>query len=137
MDNKLFRQSSIDRISNPEQLQDYMRVTNPGVWFVLGAVIVLLAGFIVASIFGRIESTVDMMVQVENGVAVFETTGDDADALSEGMVIRVEGVESKLETIQRVTSDSVKATAPIDLPDGTYSAVVVTEVITPIRFLTN
>ena len=32
MENKLFRQKSIDRVSSPEQLQDYMRVTNPGVW---------------------------------------------------------------------------------------------------------
>ena len=32
MENKLFRQKSIDRVLSPEQLQDYMRVTNPGVW---------------------------------------------------------------------------------------------------------
>lgn len=34
MENKLFRQKSIDRVSSPEQLQDYMRVTNPGVWMI-------------------------------------------------------------------------------------------------------
>ncbi len=137
MDNKLFRQKSIDRLSSPEQLQDYMRVTSPGVWFVFAAVIVLLAGFFIASVFGRIESTTDMTVRVENGLAVFEAAGPDADALKEGMVVRVKGMETTIETVHWITSDSVRAAAPVDLPDGTYSAVVVTEVITPIRFLTN
>ena len=137
MDSKLFRQKSIDRLSSPEQLQDYMRVTSPGVWFVFAAVIVLLAGFFIASVFGRIESTTDMTVRVENGLAVFEAAGPDAAALKEGMVLRVKGMETTIETVHWITSDSVRAAAPVDLPDGTYSAVVVTEVITPIRFLTN
>ena len=37
-----FRQESLDRAKSPEQLDDYIRVSNPGVWMVLGAV--LLAG---------------------------------------------------------------------------------------------
>ncbi len=137
MDNRLFRQSSIDRISSPEQLQDYMHVTSPGVWMVFGAVLVLLVGFLIASVFGRIESTVDMTVQVENGLAVFEAAGPDADELTEGMILRIKGIETRIETVHWVTSDTVKAAAPIDLPDGTYSAVVVTDVIAPISFLVN
>lgn len=35
MNQQLFRQSSIDRVFSPEQLNDYIRVTNPGVWMVL------------------------------------------------------------------------------------------------------
>lgn len=42
-----FRQESLDRAKSPEQLDDYIRVSNPGVWMVLGAVLLLLlAGFI-------------------------------------------------------------------------------------------
>ena len=44
MNQQLFRKSSIDRVSSPEQLNDYIKVTNPGVWLVLAAVIVLLMG---------------------------------------------------------------------------------------------
>ena len=40
----LFRQKTLDRISSPEKLTDYLRVTNPGIWIFLAAVIVLLAG---------------------------------------------------------------------------------------------
>ena len=44
----LFRKETLDRISSPEQLTDYLRVTNPGIWVVLAAVILLLAGILVS-----------------------------------------------------------------------------------------
>ena len=50
----IFRQKSIDRVSSPEQLNDYIRVTTPSVWLVLAAVVLLLAGMLAWSIFGTI-----------------------------------------------------------------------------------
>ncbi|MFQ8637890.1 MAG: hypothetical protein ACLR94_06765 [Acutalibacteraceae bacterium] len=44
MNQQLFRKSSIERVSSPEQLNDYIKVTNSGVWLVLAAVIMLLVG---------------------------------------------------------------------------------------------
>lgn len=51
----IFRQKSLDRVSSPEQLNDYIRVTKPSVWLVLLALIVLLAGLLIWSIFGTVE----------------------------------------------------------------------------------
>ena len=65
MESKVFRQKSMDRISSPEQLEDYMRVTNPGVWMVLAAVIVLLAGILAASVFGRLETTLSARAEIK------------------------------------------------------------------------
>ena len=42
--NQIFRQKSLDQISSPEQLHDYLHVTNPTVWLALAAVILLLVG---------------------------------------------------------------------------------------------
>ncbi|MBQ6441596.1 MAG: hypothetical protein IJJ13_03260 [Lachnospiraceae bacterium] len=50
----VFREKSLERISEPEQLHDYIRVTSPGVWLVLLAVIVLLCGVVVWGIFGKL-----------------------------------------------------------------------------------
>ena len=50
----VFREKSLERISEPEQLHDYIRVTSPGVWLVLIAVIVLLAGVMVWGVFGKL-----------------------------------------------------------------------------------
>ena len=43
----LFREKSLEAIESPESLNDYLRVTSPGVWLVLATVVILLAGFIV------------------------------------------------------------------------------------------
>ncbi len=44
MDNKLFREKSIEKVSSPEKLDDYIKVVSPGIWLVLVAVIILLLG---------------------------------------------------------------------------------------------
>ncbi len=51
----IFRQKSIERVSGPEELNDYIRVTTPSVWIVLIAIVTLLAGILMWSIFGRVE----------------------------------------------------------------------------------
>ena len=134
---KAYRQKSIDRISSPDQLQDYMRVTNPGVWMVLAAVIVLLAGIFVATVFGRLESTYTARAKIQDGKAVLLIEGEAADEVDEGMTLRIKNEQAKIEDVYWVTQDAVEAVARIDLSDGNYDAEVVMEVISPISFLTN
>lgn len=54
MNNSIFRQKSIDRISSPEKLDDYIRVTTPSVWITLAAIVILLVGAIIWGIFGEL-----------------------------------------------------------------------------------
>ena len=56
MSNTIFRKKSLDRISSPEQLNDYIRVTNPSVWVVLLALVLLLIGMLSWSILGTVET---------------------------------------------------------------------------------
>ncbi len=51
----IFRKKSIDRISDPEQLYDYIHVTTPPVWVALLACILLLAGVAAWCFLGRVE----------------------------------------------------------------------------------
>ena len=53
----IFREKSLERVSSPESLNDYIRVTTPSVWLVLLAVVVLLVGILAWSIFGKVEAT--------------------------------------------------------------------------------
>ncbi len=55
MSKPLFRQKSLDKITSPEQMGDYIRVSNPSVWMILAAIIALLVGVCVWGIFGRLE----------------------------------------------------------------------------------
>ena len=51
----IFRQKSIDRVSSPEQMNDYIRVTTPTVWLVLLALVILLLGMLAWSVFGTVQ----------------------------------------------------------------------------------
>ena len=58
MENKLFRKTALDRISSPEQLNEYMKVAGPGVWCILAGLGVTFAAFIVWGFLGVIPETV-------------------------------------------------------------------------------
>ena len=51
----IFREKSIEQVTSPESLNDYIRVTTPPVWLVLAAMLILLAGILVWSVFGTVE----------------------------------------------------------------------------------
>ena len=44
MSEEIFRKKSLDKVKSPENLDDYIQVSNPGVWLLLVSVIILLAG---------------------------------------------------------------------------------------------
>ena len=52
---QLFRKKTLDRISHPKQLDDYIKVSNPGVWMILVVAILLVGGFLIWALFGTIE----------------------------------------------------------------------------------
>ena len=48
----IFRQKSLEKVSSPEQMNDYIKTAGPSVWLVLAAIIIMLTGFIIWSVFG-------------------------------------------------------------------------------------
>ena len=44
MDNELFRKKSLEKVKSPENIDDFIRVSNPGVWLILISVIMLMVG---------------------------------------------------------------------------------------------
>ena len=62
MENQLFRKKSLESISSPEEMHDYMRVTTPRLWMLLTAIVVLVAGFIVYASMTTLENTISPCV---------------------------------------------------------------------------
>lgn len=58
---------SMERITSPEQMNDYIRVSNPSVWMILAAVIVLLIGVCVWGAFGHLDTVVQTGGICEDG----------------------------------------------------------------------
>ena len=57
MDKKIYREKTIEKISSPEQLDDFIQVARPSIWFVLAAIVLLIIGAAVWASFGVIEVT--------------------------------------------------------------------------------
>lgn len=131
MNEQLFRKSSIERISSPEQLNDYIRVTNPGVWLVLAAVIALLIGACVWGMFGYLDTTISAPVEVWGGEA--RLLLEDGQQIDPDAPVIIGGRKFSLGPAAGGGAYSVS----VDLPDGNYQATVVTERVTPLSFVFN
>lgn len=134
-ESSLFRKKAIEHISSPEDLTSYLKVTNPGVWIVLLAVIALLAGLFVWSMVGTLETVVDGVVNVEDHKARLVTTGQYNGELKEGMTFKIDSQQYTISSIDTDEYGRTTGNAEVMLPDGTYVASVVVEETYPIQFL--
>lgn len=79
MSESLFRKASLDSISSPEQLNDYIKVSTPSVWIVLAALIILAAAVLVWGFTGSLPTTVNAPCAVLDGeITCFLTTDETA-----------------------------------------------------------
>ncbi len=131
--NTLFRKKTLDRISSPEDLTDYLKVTNPSIWIILLAVIVLLAGIFVWSCVGTLETTAKATVIVNDHTALVVMT--DSNVISEGMPLRVSTESAAIAGVQCDDYGRMIGLAELMLPDGTYEGTVITDQTRPIDFL--
>ena len=92
MSNTLFRKESIDRISSPEQLNDYIKVSNPGIWMLLAALCFLLAAGIVWSITGSLPTKVSVTGVMKDGQAICYLSTDDAAKVKTEQTVTVQAV---------------------------------------------
>ena len=146
----------MERISSPEELHDYMRVTSPRLWMILGAIVALLAGFIVYASTATMENTTAIQVKIsqyelqenEAGEKEYITgiqaylPGSMKDQVENGMTVRIGKEETKVSFVVLredgllfLVIDPIKNYIP--LPEGTYDAELVLESTTPISFLWN
>ena len=156
MNEQLYRKKSIDRVSSPEQLDAYIRVANPGIWMVLGAIVVLLVGICVWGVLGRLDTTVPAVAVCEEGTVALYIQEEQLEAVQTGMEVQIEGKSctitalSPLPITARELPDyalhvggytaedwvySLRTDA--QLSDGIYDAKIIVERVSPISFVVN
>ena len=155
--NEIFRKKAVERVSSPEQLNDYIHVTSPSIWVALIGIICILIGAIVWAAFGNIYTTVDCAGTVKNGNLMLFVKVADRPPVKEGMDITVSGHKTVVREISpepaQVSEEigeyildaagldsgdwAYTVQADTDLPDGVYGASITVESIHPIKFVTN
>ena len=125
MDQQLFRKESVERVSSPEQLSDYLHVTSPATWVVLAAVILLLVSLFVWGSVTAVESYATGRAEVRGGVLTM--TFDDADRAENvevGMNVKVGDMVTPVLSVGTDEEGRLLAVANANLPDGSYDARV-------------
>lgn len=157
MANSVFRQNNIEHVSSPEQLNDYIKATSPGIWIILAAVAMLLAGFIVWGTVGTLETKLHVAAVSDSGTVTCYVKETDLFDIGTDNTVRIDGSEYTVASISDLpisaddnftdyalhiggltTGEWVYAVILNgELPDGVYEAEIVTDGVSPISFLFN
>lgn len=157
MKESVFRQKSLDKVSSPEDLNSYMRVTNPPVWFALSAIIILLIGAVIWAVFGTMEGTEPGVAVSEDGQTLCYICEDKVNSIQPGKEVKIDDKRYKIVSVVNAPSaaemtlndyamhlgnfQSGQYIYPVQidtqLPEGNYSCQFVTETISAISFLWN
>ena len=160
MNEKIFREKSIDRIKSPEMLDEYIKVANPGVWLSLAAILVFVIGGLIFSIFANIDSKVQTAVVVNDGKAICYLKEDKLQYASSELYVEVDGNKYALSDhgneLKKLDSDNESDEEilylmgteddgwyyiyPFDalgMEPGVYRGEMIVDSVKPISFLIN
>jgi len=160
MADSIFRKESLKKVSSPEELNDYIKVTSPGVWLAIAAAAALLIAALVWGIFGSLESSFNVQGFAKDGkIQCFVA---DKSAYSENCSVKIDGKESKISSVaarpisREEAEDAIRTCGGDDydidclnlsewnyvveitaegVSDGLVTAKIVKESVSPISFL--
>ena len=156
MANPILTKKRGEQVKSPEQLSDYIKVSNVGVWILLGLVFLLLASVLVWGIVGSLNTTVKATCVAENGkVVCYLTSVDKIDIGDEARMSDISGkvtsISEKPRSAADISGDYDEYTAyqlnlsdwnytvTIDsesCPDGVCTFYIITDSVRPISFIT-
>ncbi len=151
----LYRKKHVDKVSSPEQLNEYIHVATPGSFILLLAITILFIGGIVWSFFGKIEITLPSSVICNQGVCYVYTKAENKEVPNEAMKVRISGNEYSLSKVSEkpvLIADEeeyflyqsglkkgefyyISEVKDFEFSDGIYDGYIITESKKPIDFL--
>lgn len=156
--NKFFREKSLKKISSPEQLNEIVTVTKPGIWMVFLALITVVIGFIIFGFFGKINATVNGYTVVKDNKVYGYVDAKDYKEITNGKEKTVKIIyENKIyngEIIDLLGIVDI-SDAPVSvqyyegddehlgkveiliegLKDGEYKSEFITDIINPAQYI--
>lgn len=159
MNNVLFREKSIERITSPEQLNDRIQVASPSVWMLLLGIFFVLIGICIWGVFGRIETVISVGAITRDNQTFCYVKEEDFAQITSEMTVKVNEEEYRIEKIStnpilidETFSDDlchlgdfskgervyeVKLNEACDEPGSIIQADIVIESIAPMTFVIN
>jgi hypothetical protein len=153
----VFREKSIEQISSPDRLNDYIKLSDPGTCVIIAAILVILTGACVFGIFGHMDSCVPGVGIARKGKMVCMVKKEYGDMFTGEMEVRIDGTEYpvSIKSERPVTIDATMDQYALNIgnmqagewvyefdvegsfDDGAYDLELITEKISPLSFLLN
>ncbi len=154
---ELFRKKSLERISSPERIDDYVKAISVRLWIVAAACMIVVLSLLLWGIFGKVEITQTAVTVCRGGVATCFVGENNIDDIGEKTDFRINGKSYAMSSVSDVpekvseampeyaahvglySKDSwvYAALLRADLDDGIYETEVITKSVSPILLLTN
>ena len=98
----IFNKKATDKLRSPDDLDKFVRVTNPSVWVVLAACIALIAGLLAWGVFGAVTTSVTATGTVVDGTAMCFLSAEDTAQVSVGDIANVGGEKMTVADVSAV-----------------------------------
>ncbi len=154
-ENELYRKNAMERVTSPEQLNDYIHVTSPAIWMILIGIAVILIGMLVWANVGHLDTYEVGAGIVSDGEVTVYVTPQVRAKVKSGMELNVQNHKTEIKSISdypvTVPGDidtyvlnaanleegqnAYILKAPVDMENGIYTVSILLESVKPISFV--
>lgn len=107
----IFNQAAQQRLSSPDDLDKYLRVTTPKVWVALVAVLTLAMGLLAWGFFGSVSSNVTVMGTCVDGTTLCLLDTSQIVSVNYGDPVYVQGQRGTVASVSEVPLSREEASA--------------------------
>ncbi len=141
MSEEIYRKKVLDKAKSPDNLDDYIHLSNPGVWLLLVSVIVLLVGALIWGIFGKIDSTTPTTVFVKDKQVVCIVAEKDLPSVQVGSKVKFDKYEAEIVEIGGHVENQVGYVCTLSMnempEEGFYDGKIIIASFHPLSFVLN
>ena len=156
MANPILTKNSKEKVTSPEELNDYIKVTNVGIWIILAVVIIMFSSVFVWGVVGNLNTTVSTTGIAENGLITCYLPSNSGASV--GNDVTVDGTSGKVVSVSNPPLSSKTISEKYDeytvycldlsdwnyevvinaenCPDGIVTVNIITGSVKPISFIT-
>ena len=98
----IFNEKAAEKLRSPDDLDKYVRVTNPSAWAIVGACAALLLGLLAWGVFGAVTTSVSATGAFVDGVAMCFLPAEDAAKVHVGDAANVAGEQMSVSEVSAV-----------------------------------
>ncbi len=155
MKKELFRKKSLEKISSPEKIDDYIRSVNIRLWLIAAACLLVLLSVLIWGVFGKVEISQKAVTVCQNREAVCFVAEENIENISAKTEFIINGKIYQAKDISGIpvkVSDALPEYAAhiakynendwayaavlySDLDDGIYETEVITALVSPVSLL--